>query len=190
MRIIKDMSVKPRGFTIVELLIVIVIIAILAAITVVAFRGIQERANSTAIISQAKAYIKGLTLWEAELGRPTTNSCITPSTYTTCVSAQHWGANQPVDSTFMVTLNQYAGINEMSLGKFTGSTPVGAMWYHSNYFGDNRGVLHYNVGPNTDCGLPKVLSPNPGFDNMTLLGNPYTSRSAQSTSCMLEVFKW
>jgi prepilin-type N-terminal cleavage/methylation domain-containing protein len=36
---------KQTGFTIVELLIVIVVIAILAAITIVAFNGIQDRAK-------------------------------------------------------------------------------------------------------------------------------------------------
>lgn len=39
------------GFTIVELLIVIVVIGILAAITVVAYGGIQQRARNTSIIN-------------------------------------------------------------------------------------------------------------------------------------------
>lgn len=43
---------KPTvGFTIVELLIVIVVIAILAAITIVAFNGIQERARASTVSS-------------------------------------------------------------------------------------------------------------------------------------------
>lgn len=45
---------KQRGFTIVELLIVIVIIAILAAITIVAYNGIQNRANNTSVQADLK----------------------------------------------------------------------------------------------------------------------------------------
>lgn len=49
---------QQTGFTIVELLIVIVVIAILAAITVVAFNGIQGRAADTAVQSD----LRGLAL--------------------------------------------------------------------------------------------------------------------------------
>jgi len=40
---------KKAGFTIVELLIVVVVIAILAAITIVSFTGIQNRAYQTSV---------------------------------------------------------------------------------------------------------------------------------------------
>lgn len=46
---------KQKGFTIVELLIVVVVIAVLAAITIVAFNGISQRAaNATALDSLRK----------------------------------------------------------------------------------------------------------------------------------------
>lgn len=44
---------KNKGFTIVELLIVIVVIGILAAITIVAYNGIQNRSKTTAAESNA-----------------------------------------------------------------------------------------------------------------------------------------
>ena len=50
------MNKQGRGFTIVELLIVIVVIAILAAITIVAYNGIQSSARN----SKAKADIANL----------------------------------------------------------------------------------------------------------------------------------
>lgn len=45
---------KQRGFTIVELLVVIVVIGILAAITIVSYNGIQQRARNTVTISSVK----------------------------------------------------------------------------------------------------------------------------------------
>ena len=45
---------KQTGFTIVELLIVVVVIAILAAITVVSYTGITSRANDTAVQSDLR----------------------------------------------------------------------------------------------------------------------------------------
>ena len=54
------------GFTIVELLIVIVVIAILATISVVAYNGIQNRANDTAVQSDLKNIAKKFELYKVE----------------------------------------------------------------------------------------------------------------------------
>lgn len=56
--IIPSTDWRRQGFTIVELLIVIVIIAVLAAITIVAYNGIQDRAYETRAISIADSYKK------------------------------------------------------------------------------------------------------------------------------------
>jgi len=45
---LNNIKTKDRGFTIVELLIVIVVIAILAAISIVAYNGIQSRSKTSA----------------------------------------------------------------------------------------------------------------------------------------------
>lgn len=55
-----------RGFTIVELLIVIVVIAIIAAITIVAYTGIQTRAENTKTFSGVETYVKALKLYASE----------------------------------------------------------------------------------------------------------------------------
>ncbi len=60
---------KNSGFTIVELLIVIVVIGILAAITIVAFNGIQNRANATAAEALAVDMIKKAEAYNAVEGQ-------------------------------------------------------------------------------------------------------------------------
>lgn len=57
-----------RGFTIVELLIVVVVIAILAAITVVAYNGISNQARQSANLAALDQYDKGIRLYKVENG--------------------------------------------------------------------------------------------------------------------------
>ena len=63
-----NLSVNRRGFTIVELLIVVVILAILVTITIVAFNGIQGRAIDSRRVSDIRAISKGLEMYRITNG--------------------------------------------------------------------------------------------------------------------------
>ena len=62
-------SAKAQGFTIVELLIVIVVIAILAAISIVAYTGIQNRVREAAISSKESQAKKKLEVYKVKEGQ-------------------------------------------------------------------------------------------------------------------------
>lgn len=61
-------KVDKTGFTIVELLIVIVVIAILATISIVAYNGIQNRGKGSAAQSLATSIDKKIEAWNAVIG--------------------------------------------------------------------------------------------------------------------------
>lgn len=63
------MKQKVHGFTIVELLVVIVVLAILAAITTVAFRGVSERAADAKQLVAVEQFMKKIHLYKTEHGK-------------------------------------------------------------------------------------------------------------------------
>lgn len=69
------------GFTIVELLIVIVVIGILAAITIVAFNGIQQRGRDTQRVHNITTIKKSLELFHAENSFYPTSNQIQDATF-------------------------------------------------------------------------------------------------------------
>jgi prepilin-type N-terminal cleavage/methylation domain-containing protein len=77
---------KDRGFTIVELLIVIVVIGILAAITIVAYNGVQNRAKTTSAQSAAANMQKKIEAFNGATGAYPTQT--TNAAFTTAMNGQ------------------------------------------------------------------------------------------------------
>ena len=72
-----NLNTKERGFTIVELLIVIVVIGILAAISIVAYNGVQNRAKTSSGQSLASTVAKKLEAYNSiNSAYPTTKTQI------------------------------------------------------------------------------------------------------------------
>lgn len=62
------MRKRQTGFTIIELLIVIVVVGILAAVSVVAYKGVQGRAMASVLKSELSQATRQLAAYHAEHG--------------------------------------------------------------------------------------------------------------------------
>lgn len=127
---------KQRGFTIIELLIVIVIIAILAAITLVAYNSIQSRAQSSAVQSDLENAKKKLMLYQVDWGSyPSTGAAMvavgiqaTKSAYDTTGNNFYYCLNK-VTGEFAIgsrIISKTAGYIISSIGGLQSLSGVGA----------------------------------------------------------------
>jgi prepilin-type N-terminal cleavage/methylation domain-containing protein len=99
---------KQRGFTIVEISIVILVIGILAMIVLVSYGKLQQRSINTQIASNVSLYQKLLTTYKANNGKyPVTGT-------STCLGTEYtgdkcWLANVSENTAFMADLETLAG---------------------------------------------------------------------------------
>lgn len=70
-----------RGFTLIEIIVVVVVIGILAAISFVVYTGVQDRAKNTQLLSVFDAYDKALKIYYSNTGTYPES----PDTIVTCV---------------------------------------------------------------------------------------------------------
>lgn len=140
---------KSSGFTIVELLIVIVVIGILAAIVVVAFNGVQERAQATKRNADMGQYHKAII--QARISTGQVLSQITGSSYSAgqCISAaSNPSSTEPKDlaKTHACWVRYYDNLDRVG-------TAAG-MNLSSLRDGDSRGnpyIFDENEGEGGDC---------------------------------------
>lgn len=163
------MAIKNKGFTIVELLIVIVVIGILAAITIVAYNGIQTRGENSKTISAVSAWAKGLQLYKIEKGGyPAINTCLGDTdTYTSSNSGVCWGAAPSstwvVQSTFLLAMKDFIGSSYPAPSNkniHTDAAPYrGAMYYYSAVGGEEIRAQFPGISGLSNCPGISGLSP-------------------------------
>ena len=181
-----DQANSRRGFTIVELLIVIVVIAILAAITIVAYSGIKQRATNTAIVDAANKSFRMITAYI------TVNNAY-PAATTLCVTTSLgcvWsGSTISANSTFdtnMATMGTLPRIVPTTI-----STEYGVIYSYSTgrtMDGTVQPVmiLYHLIGIGQSCVLPVT---NSGGSTMLTSTIEYTSTNTSngSTACVVSV---
>ena len=109
------MRKSTSGFTIVELLIVIVVIGIIAAIVTVAYTGIQSQAKNIKTVAAVDSWAKALQLYRVENGNfPVLNSCLgDTNTYQNvgygvfCWDISYWDVKASLHNALAPYMNNY-----------------------------------------------------------------------------------
>lgn len=196
---------KQSGFTIVELLIVIVVIAILAAITIVSYNGIQRRAYISQTISAVQAYKRALLSYGSiNSSYPTVGSggvCLgtgyvdrNSDGVADCGAADGGGK---VDATFNNQIRTLISIpaaqNYSFQAPFSSSQWVGAYIENWDQFKVNDIVTPYMLryalpGKNQNCGDRTVVEEYGGgrqFPDMKTSSSTYSWSDDNSTMCLV-----
>ncbi len=148
------MKRSGSGFTIVELLIVIVVIAILAAITIVAYNGITQQAKDSELLARVDAYTKILKLYKAQNGSfPAINAGESGSANNACLgNASEYPASAPFASGACDTLGTKTSSSLVTaLQNVTNPLPKGSIDISSDGTYSYRGLDYFTPGGSTSA---------------------------------------
>lgn len=174
---------KQKGFTVVELLIVIVVIGILAAITIVAYNGIQNRAINSAGSSAAAQAVKLVNGYVSTYGTY-------PSTGRSCLTANSCLFGGPM------TTNAIFKTEMQKIGTLPADVPTwnatygGVMYDYSatrTYEGASApAVVYFYQKGQRSCGMPVVAGASPNYVASTTGITSWVS-SVDTTICIVHV---
>lgn len=131
---------RSHGFTIVELLIVVVVIAILAAISIVAYSGVSNSANDSTVKSDLTNFAKAIQMYKVENG------------------------HYPVAGSFAIA---HGGFNSSTMSNINFKPSRSAYdTTSSNFFycnGQRLGVPSFNLAARSKSGTLFVYTPDTGI---------------------------
>lgn len=178
---------KRAGFTIVELLIVIVIIGILAAITIVAYNGIQQRSNNAARISAISQLMKLINGYTATYGTYPSTSGVCGTLDNLCTNST--GVANTGNNTALMNELKKIGMPPQQVQPAVGGNYGVQYIYESTatFNGEPAPIrLEYWLdGQNVPCGVPNVSNASTTTTVSSTTG--YTSSSSTRTNCWIRL---
>jgi prepilin-type N-terminal cleavage/methylation domain-containing protein len=150
-----------RGFTIVELLIVIVVIGILAAITIVAYNGVQTKAKTTSAVAAANTAMQKAELYNTDQSRypllttELTGAATTTSYYLTGVTFGTPAATAPPNTLSMLKCGSGTPATQSAI---TAANVTGNRFYYWDYTNGNANSYDTS-GVDTGTGIACPAAP-------------------------------
>ena len=175
-----------RGFTIVELLIVIVVIGILATISVVAYSNISQRAYNATVISSANNSMKMIQAYVAEYGKyPLVSSTST----TACVTTESGCTSTASVASFNTEMAKIGTLPKNIQNR--GSSGHGIRYqYTSSWTVDGvshpAGIVYWLDGTNQNCGVDGILASTSATTTWSTTGYT-TGNSGGKTRCDISI---
>ena len=155
---------SAKGFTIVELLIVIVVIAILAAISIVVYVNIQRQARNTSIVSSVSSWMNALQASYAANG--TIDVDIPSGDNSICLGTkeQYPAINDQLDEgrcyvyahtsdQLEAVMGEFANISMTTYVMNNGSYPFRGIQYYDGGAADEAAIWYTLFGNDQDCGV-------------------------------------
>lgn len=164
----KTVWAKQRGFTIVELLIVIVVIGILAAITIVAYNGIQTRAKDTQIKDTAAKVAKAIQIWAVnhdQLPAGSGYGTTTPVSNGVCTSSSTGGFVGK--AAYVCTLDDMLQADNLIPSTLISSIPP-----HKTYNSWRHTMMFYQCGTGSRTFALYYYLENPSTEDLASINTP------------------